>query len=114
MTRIEYQQRMRKLFRERLLTGIILVVAWLLLVGLLLIAPASERLQGTKHHLLVIGIAAVGFMGAYGLWAIWISRAVKKHDLLCPNCCRSLARSSAPKNDAFRCPHCGITIFPPA
>lgn len=114
MTRIEYQNRMQKLFREKFLTGIVLVAAWLLLVGLLLIAPASDRLQGPSHHSLIVGVTVVGLIVAYGLWAIWVSRAVKKHDLLCPNCCRSLAGKTTSNRDAFRCPHCGIPIFPSA
>lgn len=111
MTRIEYQQRMRKLFRERLLVGIVLLAAWLLLVGLLVLGPVPDRLQGPGHHWLVVGVAVVGLIGAYGLWAIWVVRAVKKHDLLCPNCCRSLAGKTTSNRAAFRCPHCGISIF---
>ncbi len=107
MTRGEYQQRMRRLRWERLLTGVVLGALWLLAVT----GIASERVAGGGHRWVVAGVAVVGLMGAYGLWAIWIARAVKKNDLLCPNCCRSLGGKPAFPGEELRCPHCGISIF---
>jgi hypothetical protein len=107
MTRTEYQQRRRRLRWERVLTGVVLGALWLLAVT----GVASERIAGGGHRWVVAGVAVVGLMGAYGLWAIWIARAVKKHDLLCPNCCRSLAGKPTSNDEAFHCAHCGISIF---
>jgi len=129
MTRIEYQQRMRRLGRERILAGLVLGALWLLAVT----AVATGQVAGAGHRWVVAVVTVVGLAGAYGLWAIWIARAVKKHDLLCPNCCRSLAgkpaslgkklrcdgsAAASPYRDKtpffggeFRCPHCGISIF---
>lgn len=111
MNRIEYQQRMKRLVRERAVTGVVLGGLWFLAVTGLITGIASGRLQGAGYLWGGVGMAVAGLVGAYGIWSLWTSRAIKKHDLLCPSCCRSLAGKTGSSDAAFRCPHCGISIF---
>ncbi len=112
MTRIEYQQRLKRMRRERAISGVMMGMVWSLGVAGGLAGRGSGTLQGKEFHWLFPVLAVVGLAAAYGVWVLWIARAVKKHDLLCPNCCRSLVVKTVFEGESLCCPHCGISIGP--